>query len=133
MDDCLFCKIIKGEIPCHKVYENEKFLAFLDINPINEGHTLIIPKKHSEYVFDLSDKEYSELFLEAKNIAKYLKKATNAKRIGIIVEGFAVPHTHIHLVPLTQGNQLNPLMAKAGDPELLVKIADKIKEEINKK
>jgi len=130
MDDCLFCKIISGQIPCHKVYENEKYFAFLDINPIQEGHILLIPKKHSDYIFDLSNKEYAELFLEAKKIAQKLKIATNAKRIGVAIEGFAVPHVHIHLVPLTQGNQLNPLMAKPGDPEILVKIADKIKEEL---
>jgi histidine triad (HIT) family protein len=128
--DCIFCKIIKGEIPCHKVYESDIAFAFLDINPIQEGHILLIPKKHSEYIFDLTNKEYSDLLLEAKKLSEPLKKATNAKRIGLAIEGFAVPHVHIHLVPLTQGNQLNPLMAKPGDPELLVKVAEKIKNEL---
>jgi histidine triad (HIT) family protein len=130
MNDCIFCKIIKGEIPSHKVYENDIVYAFLDINPIQEGHVLLIPKKHSEYIFDLTNKEYSDLLLEAKKLSGPLLKATETKRIGLAVEGFAVPHIHIHLVPLTQGNQLNPLMAKPGDPELLVKVAEKIKKEL---
>ncbi len=130
MDECIFCKIIKGDIPCHKVYESSIVLAFLDINPVQEGHVLIVPKKHNDYIFDLSNKDYTELLLEAKKLSGPLKKATGAKRIGLAIEGFAVPHIHIHLIPLYAGNQLNPLMAKPGDPEQLVKVADKIKEQL---
>ncbi len=129
--DCIFCKIIKGEIPSYKIYENNKFFCFLDINPITEGHTLLIPKLHNDYIFDLSDKEYSDLLLEAKKISKSLLKATNAERIGLIIEGFSVPHIHIHLVPLTQGNQLNTEKAKPMDSNKLIKILEKIKNELH--
>ncbi len=127
--DCVFCKIVKGEIPCHKIYESNNYLCFLDINPITEGHVLLIPKKHIDYVFDMHRNEYSRLFLEAKMIAEKLKKATNVKRIGITIEGFAVPHVHIHLVPLTKGNQLNPENAKPLSHDKLITIADKIKKQ----
>ena len=123
MDDCVFCKIIRGEIPCFKVYEDENFLAFLDINPIKPGHTLLIPKKHTDYVFDLNDNEYSELMLKAKEVANKLKVKLNPKRIGIAVEGFGVPHAHIHLVPINKGHDLNPTRAKPAKLENLQKIA----------
>lgn len=127
--DCVFCKIIKGEIPCHKIYESNDFLCFLDINPITEGHVLLIPKKHFEYVFDMPEKEYLKLFKESQLIANKLKNATKVKRIGLAIEGFAVPHVHLHLVPLTKGNQLNPENAKPLKHDELMKIADKIKNE----
>ncbi len=109
MDDCIFCKIVKEELPSHKVWEDETHLAFLDIHPINPGHTLLIPKNHIDNVFDISDDGYQELFLTAKKIAPKLQKVTGAKRIGLIVEGFAVPHAHIHLVPINNDKELkNP-------------------------
>jgi histidine triad (HIT) family protein len=126
---CVFCKIVKGEIPCHKIYESDNYLCFLDINPITEGHVLLIPKKHIDYVFDMPRNEYSRLFLEAKKISEKLKKATNVKRIGLAIEGFAVPHVHLHLVPLTKGNQLNPENAKPLKHDQLIAIADKIKKQ----
>jgi len=131
MENCLFCKIVKGEIPSTKVWEDGKHLAFLDINPINPGHTVLIPKKHDNYLFDLEDGEYTELMLKAKKIAKMLKNKLKPKRIGLAVEGFFVPHVHVHLVPLNKGNELNPERAKNMSVEELKKIAKKIKE--NKK
>jgi len=105
-EDCIFCKIIRGEVPSFKVWEDENFLAFLSIEPINPGHTLVIPKKHIDYVFDLKEPLYSQMFKVAKKISKNLKKVMKAKRIGIAVEGFSVPHVHIHLVPINNENEL---------------------------
>lgn len=128
--DCIFCKIIKGEIPCHKICENEKHLVFLDINPLNDGHLLIIPKRHEDYIFDLSDSEYKEIFEEAKKLSKPLQKATNAKRIAIVVEGLAVAHVHVHLIPLFEGDALIQVKPKEPDHKKLAEIADKIKKEL---
>ncbi len=125
--DCIFCKIVKGEFPSVKIWEDENYLAFLDINPINLGHTVLIPKKHDDYLFDLNDKEYTELMLRAKKIANLLRSKLKPKRVGLSVEGFFVPHVHVHIVPLNKGNELNPERAKHMDSEELKKIADKIK------
>ncbi|VVB83116.1 HIT domain protein [uncultured archaeon] len=124
--DCIFCKIIKGEIPAVKLWEDEKYFVFLDKSPINPGHTLVLPKKHTDYIFDLNDKEYTELMLKAKEIAKILKKKLNPKRVGMAVEGFFVPHVHIHLVPENRGNELNPERAMNMDVKELNKLAEKI-------
>lgn len=96
----IFSKIVNGEIPCHKVAENEDFLAFLDVFPIAKGHTLVIPKKEIDYIFDLDDDLYSRLFLFAKGIAPALEKTVPCVRIGISVIGLEVPHAHVHLIPL---------------------------------
>ncbi|MGV8150253.1 MAG: HIT family protein [Candidatus Woesearchaeota archaeon] len=112
MNECIFCKIVRGEIPAYKIWEDEKFYAFLDINPITQGHTLLIPKKHHDYIFDYEMNDYSEIFVRARMLAQTMKKATGAKRIGVTIEGFAVPHIHIHLVPINKGNELDPCNAK---------------------
>ncbi|MCF2516435.1 HIT family protein [Dyadobacter sp. CY351] len=96
----IFSKIVRGEIPSHKIAETDHFLAFLDAFPIAAGHTLVIPKREVDYVFDLNDQEYSELFLFAKSIVPALQKAVPCLRIGLTVIGLEVPHTHIHLLPL---------------------------------
>lgn len=97
----IFTKIATGEIPSYKVAENENFYAFLDINPLAKGHTLVIPKKtEDDYIFNLDDKTYSGLFSFAKQVAKALKNAIPCKRVGVAVLGMEVPHTHIHLVPM---------------------------------
>lgn len=96
----IFSKIINGEINAYKVAENDKFLAFLDINPLNEGHTLVIPKTETDYIFDLDDNQYAELFLFAKQVAKSIKKVVACKKVGIAVIGLEVRHAHIHLVPI---------------------------------
>jgi histidine triad (HIT) family protein len=126
-NNCTFCKIAKGEIPSVKIWEDEKYLAFLDMNPINSGHTLLIPKKHTDYIFDLKNSEYSRLMLNTKKIANLLKEKLEPRRVGIAVEGFFVPHVHVHIVPLNKGNELNPERAKPMNQDELNKVADKIR------
>jgi histidine triad (HIT) family protein len=130
-NSCTFCKIIKNELLAYKVWENKNFLAFLDKSPVNPGHLMIIPKRHVDYFFDLNDAEYKEIMDIAKKIQKSLLKATGAKRIGIVVEGFAVPHVHLHLVPLHKGNDTDPCRAKKGVPEELDEMAKQIRNLIN--
>jgi histidine triad (HIT) family protein len=96
----IFSKIIKGEIPCYKIAENEDYFSFLDINPIAEGHTLVIPKKETDYIFDLSDESLQGLISFSKRIAKAIDQSLGTIRTGIIVEGLEVPHAHIHLIPI---------------------------------
>jgi histidine triad (HIT) family protein len=96
----IFSKIVSGDIPSYKVAENDRFLAFLDINPLAKGHTLVIPKKETDYIFDLDDKEYQELFLFAKKVALAIDKTVQCERVGIAVIGLEVAHAHIHLVPI---------------------------------
>lgn len=130
MEDCIFCKFIKGEIKVAKIYEDDNFFAFLDIRPINPGHTLLIPKKHIDYIFDLEEPLYSEAFKVAKKLSKPIQNVVKSRRIGIAIEGFGVPHVHIHIVPLNRGNELDPNMAKETDPEELEKLAEKIKNNL---
>jgi len=96
----IFSRIIKGEIPCYKIAEDENYFAFLDINPLNVGHTLVIPKKEEDYFFDLEDQELGGLLVFAKKIAKAIEKEVECERIGIAVLGLEVPHAHVHLVPI---------------------------------
>ena len=96
----IFSKIVRNEIPSYKVYENENFLAYLDINPLKQGHTLVIPKIEVDYIFDLKSKEYQELWNFAKIVAKGMKRVIKCERISIVVMGLEVPHAHIHLIPL---------------------------------
>lgn len=103
----IFSKIVSGEIPCHKVAETTDYLAFLDVRPLTEGHTLIIPKKETDYIFDIENEEYAGLFLFAKIVADAVKKAVPCLRVGVAVVGLEVPHAHIHLVPLQHISDLN--------------------------
>lgn len=103
----IFTRIVQGEIPCYKVAENENFLAFLDIQPLASGHTLVIPKKETDYLFDIDNSAYQELWLFAKEVAKLLKEHIPCKRIGVSVIGLEVPHAHIHLIPLQTINDIN--------------------------
>jgi len=96
----IFTRIVNGEIPCYKVAEDDHFLAFLDINPLAVGHTLVIPKKETDYIFNIADAEYSSLFLFAKKVAMAVEKVVPCKRIGIAVLGLEVAHAHIHLIPI---------------------------------
>lgn len=96
----IFTQIIKGEIPCYKIAESEKYFAFLDINPWEEGHTLVVPKKEVDYIFDLDDETYEGLMQFSKKIALAIEKAIPCKRIGVLVEGLEVPHAHVHLIPI---------------------------------
>ena len=96
----IFSKIVAGDIPCYKVAENKNFLAFLDIFPLAKGHTLVIPKKETDYIFDMESKEYKELWSFAQKVAKAQKQIIPCERIGVAVIGLEVPHAHIHLVPI---------------------------------
>jgi histidine triad (HIT) family protein len=126
----IFSKIIKGEIPSHKIYEDDKYFSFLDINPIQPGHTLVIPKKEVDDVFDLDDETYKGLWLTCKKIAPAIKKATNAQRIGVKIVGLEVPHAHIHLIPINSLLDIEHKNAKKGKEEELKQIAEKIREEL---
>ncbi|MDP4187817.1 MAG: HIT family protein [Bacteroidota bacterium] len=126
----IFSKIAKGEIPSHKVAEDENYFAFLDINPLVKGHTLVIPKKEVPYVFDLDDESLSGLMIFSKRVAKALEKAIPCLRIGVAVVGLDVPHTHIHLIPLNKMSDMNfsnPKL-KLSDEEFK-EIAEKISKE----
>lgn len=103
----IFSKIIAGEIPCHRIAENEKCFSFLDIRPIVYGHTLIIPKQEVDYYFDLNDEYLAELNSFAKRVAKALKQEVDCLRIGVMIAGLEVPHAHIHLVPMQSIGDLN--------------------------
>ncbi len=103
----IFSKIVKGEIPCYKIAEDERFFAFLDINPVMKGHTLVIPKRENDYLFALDDEELAAMMVFAKKVAKAIEKAVPCKRIGVAVIGLEVPHAHIHLIPITQEGDLD--------------------------
>jgi histidine triad (HIT) family protein len=103
----IFSKIIRGEIPCYKVAEDENYFAFLDINPLHEGHTLVIPKEETDYVFDLSDAKLAGLILFSKKVALAIQNAIPCKRIGVAILGLEVPHAHIHLVPMDSMEDVN--------------------------
>lgn len=105
--DTIFAKIIKGEIPCYKVAENDQFFAFLDINPLAKGHTLVVPKLQNDYIFDLDDQMLADMMIFAKKVAKAIESNVECMRIGIAVIGIEVPHTHIHLVPINKVGDLN--------------------------
>jgi len=103
----IFTKIINEDIPCYKIDETDKFIAFLDINPLVKGHTLVVPKVEVDYIFDLENQLLSELFLFSKSVAKKIKKAIPCDRVGISVVGLEVPHAHVHLIPINQVNDMN--------------------------
>ena len=103
----IFARIVSGEIPSYKVAEDEDYYAFLDINPLQKGHTLVIPKKETDYIFDLSDEDLAGMMIFAKKVAKAIGKTIPCLRVGVAVLGLDVPHAHIHLVPLHSGDDLN--------------------------
>lgn len=107
MDACIFCKIVAGEIPASKVYEDGAVLAFLDIHPVREGHTLVIPKAHVPEFQDIEDGAYQAVMAAAKRVAQALRTTTDAKRVGIAVVGFDVPHAHVHVIPLHDADDIS--------------------------
>ncbi len=126
----LFSRIVNGEIPCHRVAEDENYLAFLDINPLVKGHVLVIPKKETDYIFDLDDETYQALWLFSKRVSKAIKKAVDCKRIGIAVIGLEVPHAHIHLIPMNRVSDMNFANAKLSlSKDELQQVAEKISKE----
>lgn len=103
----LFSKIASGEIPCYKVAENDRFLAFLDIMPLRKGHVLVIPKKETDYIFDMEDKELGDMLIFSKEVAHRIKAAFPCRKIGVSVIGLEVPHAHIHLIPMNNVSDMN--------------------------
>lgn len=112
----IFSRIINGEIPCYKIAEDERFFAFLDINPVNYGHTLVVPKREEDYIFDLSDTELADMIVFAKRVAKAIRKAIPCRKVGVTVLGLEVPHAHIHLVPLKSEGDMD-FKHKIDNPE----------------
>lgn len=124
----IFSKIISGDIPSYKIAEDDKFYAFLDINPMAKGHTLVVPKQETDYIFDLDDDMLGEMVKFSKRVAKAIEKAISCKRVGVMVIGLDVPHAHIHLVPIQREGDLNltnPKIKLINDE--FVEIAEKIK------
>lgn len=127
----IFSKIVKGEIPCHKIAEDQNHLAFLDVFPLAKGHTLVIPKKETDYIFDLGDEEFSGLQLFSKKVARAIEKAIPCRRVGVAVIGLEVPHAHIHLIPLNNVSDMNFSRPKLNLPkEEMEETARKIREQL---
>ena len=126
----IFTKIAKGEIPSYKIAEDDRYFAFLDINPVAEGHTLVIPKNETDYIFDLDDEEYAGLQLFAKRVAAAIKKTMPCRRVGVAVMGLEVPHAHIHLIPINRESDMNFFKDKLSPtPERMKQIAEAIAKE----
>ena len=124
----IFSKIVNGDVPAHIVAEDKKHLAFLDIFPLAKGHVLVIPKKETDYIFDITSDEYLELWKFAQKVAKGMEKVIPCKRIGVAVIGIEVPHAHIHLIPLNNVSDINFERPKLNFPEVeMEEIADLIK------
>jgi len=124
----LFTRIIKGEIPCYKIAEDEKYFAFLDINPLAKGHTLVIPKEETDYLFDVSDDSLAGMAVFAKKIALAIGKSVPCKRVGVAVLGLEVPHAHIHLIPVNSITDINFARPKLKlTPEEFEAVAEKIR------
>lgn len=124
----IFSKIISGEIPSYKIAENDSFLAFLDISPLTPGHVLVIPKKETDYIFDITDQEYMDLWKFAKTVSKAVKKAIPCKKVGVAVVGLEVPHAHIHLIPINNVSDMNFQKAKLTlSPNEMSEIAESIR------
>jgi len=127
----IFTKIVRGEIPCYRIAEDEKYFAFLDINTLMAGHTLVVPKTETDYIFDLSDSELSGLILFSKKVAMAIEKSIPCARIGVAVVGLEVPHVHIHLIPMNTMNDINFKNPKLKfTPEEFTRIAKKISEKV---
>ena len=124
----LFTRIIKGEIPCYKIAEDERYFAFLDIYPLAKGHTLVVPKEETDYLFDVSDNSLSGMAVFAKKIALAIGKSVPCKRVGVAVLGLEVPHAHIHLIPINDLSDINFARPKLKlTPEEFEAVAEKIR------
>lgn len=130
----VFTRIINGEIPCYKIAEDKRFFAFLDINPLREGHTLVVPKKEVDYIFDLDDDMLAEMMVFSKKVAAAIKSAIPCNRIGVAILGLEVPHAHIHLVPMNSMEDVNFRNPKLKfTPEQFKATAEKISAELSHK
>ncbi len=122
----IFTKIVRGEIPCHRVYEDDRHLAFLDIRPFVEGHTLVIPKREVDWIFDLEEAELAALWVAARKVARHLQERL-ARRVCVGVWGFEVRHAHVHLIPCATMRDFPPPPPKAADAETLAKLAARLR------
>ncbi|MVZ62866.1 HIT family protein [Sphingobacterium humi] len=128
----IFSKIVAGEVPAYKVAESNDYLAFLDVNPLTEGHVLVIPKKETDYIFDIEDEAYMGMWVFAKIVSQGIKKAYPCKKVGVAVVGLEVAHAHIHLIPLNQVSDMSFDRPKLKlDSEVMTAIADNIREAIS--
>jgi histidine triad (HIT) family protein len=128
MEDSIFTKIIKGEIPSYKIYENQDVLAFLDIHPVQPGHTLVIPKKQVEFIWDLTEEDYNKLMAAVNMVAKQMRQTLAGKYVGLQVVGIDVPHAHVHLIPFSNMEEYRnrPNMSADPDNEALAAMANKL-------
>lgn len=128
MSQSIFTKIIRGEIPCHKVYEDDQVIAFLDIHPQMEGHTLVVPKAEVDHIWELDDDDYHYLMKVTKRLGAHIRDILGAPRVGMVVEGFGVPHTHVHLIPIYKGEDLKKPQDLASEPDhgRLAEVAKKL-------
>ncbi len=127
----IFSRIAAGEIPSYKIAEDDRHYAFLDINPVAPGHTLVIPKQETDYIFDLGDDDYASLQLFAKRVAEAMRRAMPCKRIGVAVMGLEVPHAHIHLIPINAESDMNFFKEKLSLPaDEMISIAARIANEL---
>ena len=127
----IFTKIIKGEIPCYKIAEDNRYFAFLDINPLKAGHTLVVPKQETDYIFDLDDDQLAGLMIFSKKVAAAIESVIPCARIAVAIVGLEVPHTHVHLIPMDTMNDVNFRNPKLKfTPEEFKEIAEKISGEI---
>ena len=124
----VFTQIVNGDIPCHKILEDDQYLAFLDINPIRPGHTLVITKRQIDYIFDLEDDLLSGLMIFSKKVGTAIKKATYCQRVGVVVAGYEVPHTHVHLIPTNSMSDFNFALSQQADQGELAAMVKKIQE-----
>jgi histidine triad (HIT) family protein len=123
----IFSRIVQGEIPCHKIWEDDRFFAFLDIHPIQQGMTVVIPKKEVIHPFDMPDDEYAGLLLAAKHLVPAIQKATGCLRVGLVIEGLEVPHAHVKLIPISKPADLAQSNARDASDEELAAMAEKIR------
>jgi histidine triad (HIT) family protein len=123
----IFSRIVAGELPSHKVLENDRFLAFLDIRPVNPGHTLVVPKQEVDHFFDLDPGLLSEILVFSQPIARAIQRVTGAKRIAAVVAGFDVPHAHLHVIPVNSMDELSFARAKPASPEALIDMAERLR------
>jgi len=125
----IFTKIISGEIPSHKIHENDKFIAFLDINPLKAGHTLVVPKEEVDYIFDLPSDLLNEILVFSKEVARKIESVVDCERIGISVIGLEVPHAHVHLIPIKSVSDMNFAKPKLDlDSGYMAELAEKIRQ-----
>lgn len=123
----IFTRIIQGEIPCYKIAEDENFFAFLDINPVQKGHTLVVPKVEGDYIFQMEDDQVAGLMVFSKKVAKAIEKAIPCSRISVAVLGLEVPHTHVHLIPISSEKDFNFKEKQQVSPEEMEQIAASIR------